>query len=67
MGVPPISTSWPTSGVLSEGLARARAEGAARATGDVSVGEFVAERFGHEVTDRLVEPLLGGVYAGHAR
>lgn len=33
---------------------------------DVSVGEFVRERVGDEVLDRLVEPLLGGVYAGHA-
>jgi oxygen-dependent protoporphyrinogen oxidase len=33
---------------------------------DISVGGFVAERFGREVVDRLVEPLLGGVYAGHA-
>jgi oxygen-dependent protoporphyrinogen oxidase len=28
---------------------------------------LVEERFGREVVDRLVEPLLGGVYAGHAR
>ena len=34
---------------------------------DVSVGWLVEERFGREVVDRLVEPLLGGVYAGHAR
>ena len=33
---------------------------------DVSVGEFVRDRVGEEVLDRLVEPLLGGVYAGHA-
>ena len=32
---------------------------------DVSVAEFVSERLGHDVLDRLVEPLLGGVYAGH--
>ena len=35
-------------------------------TDDIAVGGFVAERFGREVVDRLVEPLLGGVYAGHA-
>ncbi|MGN6781064.1 MAG: protoporphyrinogen oxidase, partial [Marmoricola sp.] len=34
---------------------------------DVSIGNLVEERFGKEVVDRLVEPLLGGVYAGHAR
>jgi oxygen-dependent protoporphyrinogen oxidase len=33
---------------------------------DVTVGDHVADRFGREVVDRLVEPLLGGVYAGHA-
>lgn len=34
--------------------------------GDVSVGTYVADRLGREVVDRLVDPLLGGVYAGHA-
>src|SRR6185503_19820745 len=34
---------------------------------DVSVGDLVADRFGAEVVDRLVDPLLGGVYAGQAR
>jgi oxygen-dependent protoporphyrinogen oxidase len=33
---------------------------------DISVAQFVAERAGQDVLDRLVEPLLGGVYAGHA-
>lgn len=33
---------------------------------DVSVGELLAERMGREVVDHLVEPLLGGVYAGRA-
>jgi oxygen-dependent protoporphyrinogen oxidase len=35
--------------------------------GDVSVGDLVDARLGRAVTDRLVEPLLAGVYAGHAR
>jgi len=30
------------------------------------VGRFVRDRLGAEVVDRLVEPLLGGVYAGRA-
>lgn len=34
---------------------------------DVSVGDLVDRRLGSAVTDRLVEPLLAGVYAGHAR
>jgi oxygen-dependent protoporphyrinogen oxidase len=33
---------------------------------DVDVASWVAGRMGRAVVDRLVEPLLGGVYAGHA-
>ncbi|MFZ2503449.1 MAG: FAD-dependent oxidoreductase, partial [Nocardioides sp.] len=71
MGAPIDPVSLAESGVLSpEGLARALAEviptAPSEATADVSVGTLVAERFGQEVVDRLVEPLLGGVYAGHA-
>ncbi|WP_018352906.1 protoporphyrinogen oxidase [Longispora albida] len=33
---------------------------------DVSVGELVRARYGSEVVDRLVDPMLGGVYAGRA-
>jgi oxygen-dependent protoporphyrinogen oxidase len=32
--------------------------------GDRPLGGLLRERFGDEVADRLVEPLLGGVYAG---
>lgn len=35
-------------------------------TEDVTVGDLVAQRLGREVVDRLVDPLLGGVYAGRA-
>lgn len=34
---------------------------------DVTIGAYVDDRFGREVTDRLLEPLLGGVYAGRSR
>lgn len=34
--------------------------------GDVAVGELVRARAGDEVVDRLLDPLLGGVYAGRA-
>ena len=59
-------------GVISaKGLARAAMDAVLPATElgdrDVSVGDLVEERLGKEVVDRLVEPLLGGVYAGHAR
>jgi protoporphyrinogen/coproporphyrinogen III oxidase len=59
------------AGVLTPGgLARARAERdrPLRWSGaDAAVGPLVTERFGAEVTQRLVEPLLGGVYAGRAQ
>jgi oxygen-dependent protoporphyrinogen oxidase len=34
--------------------------------GDVAVGELVRRRLGADVVDRLVDPMLGGVYAGRA-
>jgi oxygen-dependent protoporphyrinogen oxidase len=50
------------------GLARARRDrDSGRVGADVAIGRFVDERLGREVTDRLVEPLLGGIYAGRAR
>ncbi len=72
MGIPGDIEQVAESGVLSdEGLERLRHETAAGgllAEGeDISVGELVATRLGDEVVDRLVEPLLGGVYAGHSR
>lgn len=33
---------------------------------DVAVGALVRDRYGDEVVDRLVDPMLGGVYAGRA-
>jgi oxygen-dependent protoporphyrinogen oxidase len=59
------------SGVLSgDGLRRLAEEAelppVALAGADVSVGELLARRLGPEVLDRLVDPLLGGVYAGRA-
>ena len=74
--VPPSAMGVPgdleaLAGLLSPaGLERARQEPGLPApplVEDVAIGELVDARFGPEVTDRLLEPLLGGVYAGHAR
>lgn len=47
---------------------RMRAESPAPSVdGDISVGDYVGGRLGSAVVDRLVEPLLGGVYAGQSR
>ncbi|MET8286115.1 protoporphyrinogen oxidase [Streptomyces sp. NPDC005132] len=68
MGVP--GTAAALHGVLSdEGLRRIGRDTELPRTeigDDVAVGEYVAARLGREVVDRLVEPLLGGVYAGDA-
>ena len=58
------------SGVLSpEGLARARQDLDLPPTprgGDTAVAAYVGARFGGELVERLVDPLLGGVYAGRS-
>jgi oxygen-dependent protoporphyrinogen oxidase len=68
MGVPAEAGSL--AGVVSEeGLRRIEAEADLppdELGDDVAIGEYVARRLGREVVDRLVEPLLGGVYAGNA-
>ncbi|MBY8338958.1 protoporphyrinogen oxidase [Streptomyces spinosirectus] len=68
MGVPGTATAL--AGVLSdEGLARIERDADLPRTevgDDMAVGEYVAARLGREVVDRLVDPLLGGVYAGDA-
>lgn len=72
MGIPIDLRQLAESGVISKpGMARAAMDAVLPATSmegrDTSIGGLVEERFGKEVVDRLVEPLLGGVYAGHAR
>lgn len=69
MGVPADFDELAAAGLLSSGgLARARQDASRPAdpadAGDVSVTERVGRRMGQELVDRVVEPLLGGVYAG---
>jgi oxygen-dependent protoporphyrinogen oxidase len=70
MGVPTRPLAVARSGVLGPGaLARAGLDLLLPRThlaADVSVGGYVRARLGREVVDRLVDPLLGGVYAGRA-
>lgn len=70
MGIPTDLRSLAASDVLSvAGVLRVpldRVIPTTRMGDDVSVGEFISKRVGREVVDRLVEPLLGGVYAGRA-
>lgn len=56
-------------GVLSDdGLARVQSELLTPPVdGDVSCGDFLAARLGDELVDRVVDPLVGGVYAGQCR
>ncbi len=70
LGVPTDVLGLIRSGVLTpRGMVRAAADLAlprSRFPDDPTVGEFVGARVGREVVDLLVDPLLGGVYAGRA-
>jgi oxygen-dependent protoporphyrinogen oxidase len=70
MGVPSDLAELAKSGVLTrDGVARASRDLDLPPTvrdGDVPVAGYVGARFGAEVVDRLVDPLLGGVYAGRS-
>ena len=68
LGVPTDVDALAASGLLDEqALARAAAEwdrtGAAP-EGDVAIGPFLAQRYGEQLVDRVVGPLIGGINAG---
>ncbi|MDQ3156444.1 MAG: protoporphyrinogen oxidase [Actinomycetota bacterium] len=63
MGIPSDLDALEASGIVAE---RPLSLEIPRLPGDMAVAEFIAERVGSDIVDRLVEPLLGGVYAGHA-
>ncbi|NUO97290.1 MAG: protoporphyrinogen oxidase [Nonomuraea sp.] len=70
MGVPADLTELARSGIVSPGgLLRVPLDQILPPTlvrTDVSVAAYIRARMGAEVVERLVEPLLGGVYAGRA-
>lgn len=69
-GIPQKLLPLLRSGLLSPlGVARAALDlvlPRTRTGDDPSVGELVRPRFGSEVFERLVDPMLGGVHAGRA-
>lgn len=70
LGVPSDLGALARSGIVGPaGLVRAGLDlvlPAARRDGDLSVGEIVAGRFGRQVHQRLVDPLVGGINAGRS-
>jgi oxygen-dependent protoporphyrinogen oxidase len=68
LGVPTDLDAAAASGILSAaGVERARADLSApddAPSGDETIGALVRRRLGDEVLDRLVAPLLGGIWAG---
>ncbi|HEY8840018.1 MAG TPA: protoporphyrinogen oxidase [Candidatus Dormibacteraeota bacterium] len=70
LGVPTSMTDLARSGILSwRGIARAAVEPLLPnhpPGGDRSVADLVITRFGGQVFERLVDPLLSGIYAGRA-
>lgn len=69
LGVPVEFDPLEASGLVSpEGMAVARAETEGdwhAPTDDVSIGAFLTERYGREVVDHVVAPLIGGINAGN--
>lgn len=63
MGIPADLDALEATGIIVE---RPRSVAIPRPAADMAVADFIAERVGSDIVDRLVEPLLGGVYAGHA-
>ena len=68
MGVPvdPAATVDVLGSAAADAVAREAQLPAPALTEDVAIGRFVADRMGPAVTDKLIDPLLGGVYAGRA-
>jgi len=68
MGIPTQISPFITSGLFSwSGKLRAAGDFVlprAASKGDQSVGKFLRRRFGGEVVENLIEPLLSGVYSG---
>lgn len=68
LGVPTDLEELAASGVLSpEGVERARrdlTEPLVAPAGDVAIGSLLRARLGDEATERLVDPLVGGINAG---
>lgn len=63
LGIPSAETDL--AGLLTEGeVARAAGPTPFALAGDVSVADVVGSVYGRAVVDRVVEPLLGGIYAG---
>lgn len=70
MGVPTDLAALARTGIVST-AAITRAMGdtvtpVEARTDDIAVADYVGERLGPEIVERMVDPLLGGVYAGHA-
>lgn len=68
MGIPTKISPFISSGLFSwSGKLRAAGDlvlPKETRTGDQSVGQFLRRRFGGEVVENLIEPLLSGVYSG---
>jgi oxygen-dependent protoporphyrinogen oxidase len=66
MGVPADPSTVDGLAAVPDGRDRDAGKPLLAPGADVTVGALVRQRYGDEVADRLVDPLLGGVYAGRA-
>jgi oxygen-dependent protoporphyrinogen oxidase len=67
---PPSALGLLTTPILSLGakwrVARERSRKPLERAGDLSVGDFMRDHFGAEAVARVVQPFVGGIYAGDA-
>lgn len=65
LGVPAKVRAFATSGLISPlGKLRAAIEPLLPTTTDTdSIGEYIRSRFGNQIQERLVDPLIGSIYA----
>ncbi len=70
LGVPRELKGLAASGIVSRaGILRAQLDRVLPTTpvgDDVAMGDIVRKRFGREIQERLVDPLMGGVHAGRS-
>jgi protoporphyrinogen/coproporphyrinogen III oxidase len=68
LGVPTDTDALAATGILSDdglrSVCREPEQPMPHLAGDVAIGRFLGDRFGRELVERLVGPLIGGINAG---
>jgi oxygen-dependent protoporphyrinogen oxidase len=66
LGIPGPGAKLGELATLDDGRDQDRGGPVLNGGNDIAVGQLVRQRYGYDVVNHLVEPMLGGVYAGRA-